>query len=83
MFELVGGAVGDDLAAIDNDGARTGGFDFFENVGGKDDRLFLAHAADEAAHFVFLVGVEAVGRLVEDEDVGIVNDDCAKQVRWR
>ena len=61
-------------AAVDDDHARAGCFDFFEDVCGENDRLFLAHALDESAHLVLLVGVEAVGRLVKNQDVRIMND---------
>ena len=40
----------------------------------EDDRFLLAHAADELAGFVFLVGVQAVGRFVEHEDVRVVQN---------
>jgi hypothetical protein len=45
-----------------------------EDVGGEKDRLGLAHAADEVADLVFLIRIEAVGGLVEDEHLGIVDD---------
>src|SRR6267142_6627394 len=67
-------AVGDDLAAIDNDFARTNGINFFENVSGEDDGLFLSHLSDKAANFVLLVWIQAISRFVKDENVGIVND---------
>ncbi len=59
MFDELGGrAVGDDFAAVHDDGAGAGGFDFFEDVGGKEDGLVLAEALDELADLVFLVGVQ-------------------------
>ena len=63
---------------VDDDGARTNRFDLLQNVGRKNDRLFLAHLPDQGSHFVFLVGIQSVGRLVEDQDLGIVNDRLRK-----
>ena len=41
-------AVGDDLAAINDDGARTNRVDFLQNVRGKNDRFLFAHPPDQA-----------------------------------
>ena len=70
--ELFRSAIGDDDATIDDDGAGAGSGDFFKNVGREEDGFFLPEILDELADFKFLVGVEAVGRFVEDEDFGIV-----------
>ena len=74
LFQFVGRAIGDDLAAIDDDRARTSGLDFFENVGRENDRLRFAHLANQSSHFMFLIGIEAVGRLIHNQNLGIVND---------
>jgi hypothetical protein len=71
--QLRGRAVRDDAAAVDDDGAAARGVDFLEDVGGKHDRLALAELADQVAHLVLLVRVEAVGRLVEDQHLGLVH----------
>ena len=68
MEQVFGGAVGDDPAAIDDDGAGAHGFDFFKDMGGDDDGLLRGHGLDEFADVVFLVGIEAVGGLVHHED---------------
>ncbi len=39
----------------------------------ENDRLVFPHALDEVAHFVLLVGIEPVGRLVHDQDVRVVD----------
>src|SRR4029077_1144116 len=57
--ELGRGAVGDDLAAVDDDGTGADGIDLFQQVGRDDDGLLFRHAADQVAHGVLLVGVEA------------------------
>ena len=67
LLQFVGRAVGHDLAAIDDDRARTNRLDFFENVGRENDRLCLAHRPDQRSDFVLLVGIEAIGRLVQDQ----------------
>ena len=36
--------------------------------------LSLAHAADQVAHRMFLVGIQPVGGLVQDQHFGIVQD---------
>src|ERR1051325_8486719 len=38
LAQLLGGAVGDNLAAIDDDGPRTRRIDFLEDVGRENDR---------------------------------------------
>src|SRR5688572_31856901 len=49
-------------------------FRSLQDVGGKNDRLVGAHLLDEIADLVFLVGIQAVGGLVQDEHVGIVDE---------
>src|SRR5574341_50026 len=72
--QLVRRAVGDDLAAVDDDRARARRVDLLEDVGRKHDRLVRAELADEVSHLVLLVGVQAVGRLVHDEHIGVVDE---------
>ena len=74
LLEFLRRAVGDDLAAVDDDGARAGGLDFLQDVGGENDRLLLAHPLDQLADLVFLVRVQAVGGFVQDQHLRIVND---------
>ncbi len=72
--QVLGGAVGDDAALVDHDGARADGLDLFEDVRGDDDGLLLGHLGDELAHLVLLVGIEPVGGLVHDQHLGVVED---------
>src|SRR6266436_3756838 len=72
-LQLLRRAVGDDAAAVDDDGPGARRLDLLEDVGRKNDRLLLAHAADERAYLVLLVRIEAVGGLVEDQHFGIVD----------
>jgi hypothetical protein len=83
LLQLLRRAVGHDLPAVNNNGAGTNRLDFLQDVRRKNNGLALAHAADQTAHFVLLVGVQAVGRFVQHQHVGIVQMDCAKQVRCR
>ena len=73
-LEFGGSAVGDNFSLVDDDRAGAGGFHFFENVGREQDCFFFPELLDEFADLVLLVGVEAVGGLVEDEDFGVVNE---------
>ena len=48
--------------------ARRAGLDLAQDVRREDDRVLAAELADERAHLADLVGVEARGGLVEDDD---------------
>ena len=75
-FEGGDGVVCHDVAFADDYGAVAHCLRFLHYVRGEDDGLFLAEFFDEAADFNDLVGVEACGRLVEDEYLRVVNH-CA------
>ena len=47
-------------------------------MGGKDNGLAFTHAADQTANFVFLIWIKAIGRLIQHQDVGIVDDGLSK-----
>ena len=66
-FQLRRRAIGDYLALGDDHGARTHRVDFFQHVRGQNNGLFPRHGFDEPAHFMFLVGIEPVGRFVENQ----------------
>src|SRR6266581_4615138 len=72
-LELLRRAVGDDAAAVDDDRPGARRLDLLEDVRRENDRLGLAHAADERAHLVLLVRIEPVGGLIEDQHLGIVD----------
>jgi len=61
-----------DAAMSDDDRSTAHRLDLFEQMRRDDDRLFASHGRDDLAHLVLLVGVEPVGRLVQNDDVGIV-----------
>ena len=64
--------VGEDAARGDDDRAIADRVDLFEDVGRDHDDLVLRHRADQRAHLVLLVRIEAVGRLVEDQHLRVV-----------
>ena len=71
--QILGRAVDQQPPVGDDHGARTDGLHLFEDMGGDDDRLVGRHFADQVADLVFLVGVEAVGRLVHDQNFRVVD----------
>ena len=73
-LELVGPRVGHHPAARDDHRPGADRLDLLEDVGRDDDRLVLGHLADQPAHAVLLVRVEAVGRLVEHQHRRVVHD---------
>ncbi|KAF0117579.1 MAG: Uncharacterized protein FD149_1082 [Rhodospirillaceae bacterium] len=70
--QLLGGAIGHEAPPGDDDGPAADRLHLFENMGGNDDGLVRRHVADQAAHVMFLVGIKAVGRLVENQYVRVV-----------
>ena len=47
---------------------------FGQDVGAEDDGVVAGEAVDQLADFDDLLGIEAGGGLVEDQDVGVVDD---------
>jgi hypothetical protein len=43
-------------------------------VRGENDRFLLPHSADQGSYLMLLIGIETIGRLIKDKDVGIMND---------
>src|SRR5450432_1052841 len=72
LAQVLRRAVGDELAAADDDDAAAGGLHLGEDVRREDDGLLAPDLLDERADLDDLVGVEAARRLVEDEDVRVV-----------
>ena len=71
---LLDGVGGDKLALADDDDLLADCLHFGEDVGAQDDGVFAGEALDQLARFDDLLRVESGGRLVENQDVGIVND---------
>lgn len=72
FLELFRRAIGHDLAAIDNYGAGARSIDFFENMSRKENALGRPQAFDELSHLVLLIRIETVGGLIENQDLGVV-----------
>ena len=72
LDEVGGGSIGDDASAVHNDGARASGFHFLKDVGREEDGLGFSETLDKLADFVFLVGIQAVGGLIENQHLGVV-----------
>src|SRR6185437_14459622 len=58
--------VRDDPPARDDDRAIADRIDLFEDVRRDDDDLVARHLVDQGADLEFLVGIQAVGGLIED-----------------
>jgi len=72
--EVGGGVGGFDAAVVDDEDAGAGEFDFGEDVGGEEDGVVFAEFLDEVADGADLIGIEADGGFVEDEEVGVVDE---------
>ena len=72
----------DQLALVHHDGVGADLLDLGQHVAGEQHRRSrLGDAAHELAHLAHLAGVEAVGRLVEHEDLGLAQQHPV--LRWR
>ena len=66
--------LGDELALADDDDALAGVFDLGQDVGAEDDGVIAGEGREQLADLDDLLGIETAGRLVEDQDVGVVDD---------
>ena len=74
---------GDDAALIDDDDPLAGLADLGQDVRAEDDRVLAAQLLDQAPGLDDLLRVEAGGRLVEDEHIGLWISACARPTRCR
>src|SRR4029077_9696411 len=74
LLQIADGIGGHEFALVDDDDLLAGLLDCGKNVRAENDGVIAGEALDEFAGFVDLLGVEAGGRLVENEHVGIVDD---------
>ncbi len=65
---------GTDFATIDDDDAVAHQLDLTQDVCRKQDRVRQPELLDQVAHAPDLVRVEAVGRLVEDQQLGLMHE---------
>ena len=76
--EVLRGIGGFDLAVIDDDDPIRDHFDFRENMGGNEDRVVQGEAFDQLPDLADLDRIEAVGWLVEDEELGLVDEGISQ-----
>ena len=79
----VGGKVGRGIFCLDNalvndDDLVANHFHFTEDVGGKDDRMFLGKFFDEFPDLADLVGVQSVSWFVENQKIGTAEQRIRK-----
>ena len=74
ILYFVNGLVGFYLAVVENDDAVTHGVDLLHDVGRENDRTLFAKVANEGSDLDELVGVEAGGGFIEDEQLGIAEE---------
>jgi hypothetical protein len=74
--QVEGGAVGDDDAVVEEDGAGAELGDEFEIVGGDD--FGDGEGLEEVFEFAAAAGVEVAGGFVEDEDGGLAGEDAGE-----
>ena len=76
--EVFGRVGGNKLAFGDDHDRIADGADFGKDMAGKDDRMAVAEAADQVAHFNDLLGVETNRRLVEDQNFRVADHRLRK-----
>ena len=62
------------MPLVDDDDALAGLRDLGKDVRAEDDRVIAGQLLDELPRFDDLLRIESGGRLVEDQDIGIVNE---------
>src|SRR5262249_53270344 len=72
--EVVDRVPRDELSLADDDDLLARLLDFGKDVGAENNGVVARELAKQLADFDDLLRVEAAGRLVEDEDVGVVDD---------
>src|SRR5581483_8854437 len=73
LGEVLGSILGRDLPVADDHHPPAGHADLGQDVRGQDDGVLAAQAFDELSGLIDLLGVETDGWLVQDDDVGIVD----------
>ena len=72
--QVVRRVFGDHAALVDDDDALAGLRDFREDVRAQDDGVVPGQLLDQVPGLDDLLRIEARGRLVEDQNVGVVDD---------
>ena len=71
--QFSGGAGGFNFPFVDDDDVVTGHFHLMQDVGGDHDGVVFSELLDQVTDRADLVGVQAIGGFVEDEEVGFVH----------
>ena len=74
VVKLIDGPGEDDVAVLDHDDRVAGRLDLREDMGGQEDGAVRRDLLDQFADLDDLVGVQSVGRLVEDDEFRLVDD---------
>jgi len=74
--QVVDGAVGDQPAAVDDDEPIADRLHLLHDVGAEQDRPLATQFTHQRPDVDALVGVQPLGRLVQDQDFGPVQDGC-------
>ena len=74
LAQLVGAALGDDPAAVEDQHAAAEQLDLGQDVGREQQGVLAAELADQLADGHDLLRIEADGRLVEDQHLRVVED---------
>ena len=72
--QSAGRALGNNLPAIDNHCRAANRIDFFENMGGNNNRLIARHIGNGAPHLKFLIGVKPVCRLIHHQHIRVMDN---------
>ncbi len=67
-------SVATSLPLIDNQHLLAGGFNFRQDVGAEDDGVVAREGLDQVAGIDGLLRIETGGRLVEDQNIGVMDD---------
>ena len=81
--QVVRRVFGHHAALVDDHHALAGLRDLGQDVRAQDDRVIAGQLLDQLAGLDDLLRVEARGRFVEDQDVGVVEMACARPTRCR
>ena len=71
--QLFDAAIAKQAPLVDDQYAIGNGFDVADDVGAKENRSARAERAQGVAESQYLQGIEAVGRLIEEQDRRIVH----------
>ena len=71
-FQVTGRAIGHDQALAHHNGSGANALHLLKDVGGEDDGFGLTQGGDQVADLKLLVGVESIGRFIQNQHVRVV-----------